>query len=112
MKRKSPLPTSSPYGLYLRYVFRGLLILYLPGYSLIEFLYPKKKDLEILTRIALSIGLSLAIVPLTGLALNYTPFGIRLLLPTAISLAGITMILLILGLRRKDAYYKLAKGVI
>jgi len=97
--------------LYLRYVFGGLLILYLPGYALIEFLYPKKKDLEALTRIALSIGLSLAIVPLTGLALNYTPFGIRLP-PVAISLTGITVILLFLGLRRKHAYYKLAKDVI
>ncbi len=97
--------------LYLRYVFGGLLILYLPGYSLIEFLYPKKKDLEALVRVALSIGLSLAIVPLVGLGLNYTPFGIRLL-PTAISLSGITIILLLLGLRRKHAYYKLAKDVI
>jgi uncharacterized membrane protein len=28
-------------------------------------------------RVALSIGLSVAIVPLVGLILNYTPFGIR-----------------------------------
>lgn len=107
--------------LYLRYVFGGALILYLPGYALIEALYPKRVDLRVgslqvkgeldeLTRFALSIGLSLAIVPLDGLALNYTPWGIRLI-PVAVSLAGITLALLVLALTRKHAYYKLAKGV-
>ncbi len=70
--------------LYLRYVFGGLLVLFLPGFSLIELLYAKRKELDDLTRLALSIGLSLAMVPLDGLVLNYTPFGIRLL-PVAIS---------------------------
>jgi len=96
--------------LYLRYVFGGALILFLPGYSLIQALYPKG-ELDELIRFALSIGLSLAIVPLTGLVLNYTPFGIRLL-PVAISIAGITVALLILALTRKHAYYKLSKGVV
>ncbi len=97
--------------LYLRYVFGGLLILFLPGYSLVEFLYAKKKELEGLTRLALSIGLSLAIVPLVGLALNYTPFGIRLV-PVALSLTFVTLILLILALRKKHSYYKIAKDII
>jgi len=96
--------------LYLRYVFGSALILFLPGYSLIEALYPKG-ELDNLIRFALSIGLSLAIVPLTGLVLNYTPFGIRLL-PVAFSIAGITIALLVLALTRKHAYYKLAKGVL
>ncbi len=98
-------------ALYLRYVFGGLLILFLPGYSLIEFLYAKKKELDELTRIALSIGLSLAIVPLVGLALNYTPFGIRLV-PVALSLALVTLILLVLALRKKHSYYKVSKDII
>ena len=96
--------------LYLRYVFGGLLVLFLPGFSLVELLYAKRKELDDLTRLALSIGLSLAIVPLDGLVLNYTPFGIRLL-PVAISLAGLTIILLTSSLRRKHAYYKLARDV-
>ena len=54
------------------------LVLFFPGYVLVCALYPKKKDLEIVERVALSIGLSLAVVPLIGLALNYTPWGIRL----------------------------------
>ena len=95
--------------LYLRYVFGAALILFLPGYSLIEALYPKG-ELDNLIRFALSIGLSLAIVPLTGLVLNYTPFGIRLI-PVAFSIAGITVALLVLALTRKHAYYKLAKGI-
>ena len=33
--------------------------------------------IDIIERIALSIGLSVAIAPLVGLVLNYTPFGIR-----------------------------------
>ena len=95
--------------LYLRYVFGGLLILFLPGYSLIEMLYPKR-ELDELTRFALSIGLSLALVPLVGLVLNYTPFGIRLL-PVAFSLSGLTLVFLVLALRRKHTYYKVAKDL-
>ena len=54
------------------------LVLFLPGYSLIAALFPRKDDLDAIERIALSFGLSIAITPLLGLALNYTPFGIRL----------------------------------
>ena len=54
-------------------------VLFLPGYSLIATLFPRKDDLDGIERVALSFGLSIAITPLLGLALNYTPFGIRLL---------------------------------
>jgi len=54
------------------------LVLFLPGYALIAALFPRKDDLDGIERIALSFGLSIAITPLLGLALNYTPFGIRL----------------------------------
>jgi hypothetical protein len=105
------LSVTSGVALYLRYVFGGLLILFLPGFSFIELLYSKKKELDDLARLALSIGLSLAIVILTGLVLNYTPFGIRLL-PVAISLAGLTLVLLTLALRRKHSYYKLGRDIV
>ena len=55
------------------------LVLFLPGYSLIATLFPRKADLDGIERVALSFGLSIAISPLLGFALNYTPFGIRLL---------------------------------
>jgi len=48
------------------------------GYALIAALFIRKYDLDAIERIALSFGLSIAITPLLGLALNYTPFGIRL----------------------------------
>src|SRR4030042_1168050 len=42
-------------------------VLYVPGYTLIEALYPKRNELERLERFALGVGLSLAVVPLVGL---------------------------------------------
>src|SRR5660397_178940 len=54
-------------------------ILFMPGYTLIAALFPGKDDLDSIERIALSFGLSIAIVPLIGLGLNFTPFGIRLI---------------------------------
>lgn len=54
-------------------------ILFVPGYTLIAALFPGKDDLDSIERIALSFGLSIAIVPLIGLGLNFTPFGIRLI---------------------------------
>ena len=53
-------------------------LLFFPGYTLIAALFPKKSDLDGIERVALSFGLSIAVVPLLGLALNYTPWGIRL----------------------------------
>jgi hypothetical protein len=103
------ISVTSGAALYLRYAFGSVLVLFLPGYSLIEALYPKR-ELDELTRFALSIGLSLALVPLVGLVLNYTPFGIRLI-PVTISIAGLTLVLLVYSLFRKHQYYKLAKGV-
>jgi len=56
-------------------------ILSIPGYILVFALFPEKKTdqgIDIIERIALSLGLSLAVVPLIGLGLNYTSWGIRL----------------------------------
>jgi len=53
-------------------------LLFFPGYTLIAALFPRKSDLDGIERVALSFGLSIAVVPLLGLALNYTPWGIRL----------------------------------
>ena len=101
----------TPPLIYLRYILGSLFVLYLPGYALIEALYPRGDELEPLERVALSIGLSLAIVPLVGLILNYTPWGIRLT-PITISLALVTELLLIYSLIKKYNYYKLRKGTI
>ena len=68
------VPTLEPIRIVLGLPF----ILLLPGYVLIAALYPHKGDLDPIERVALSFGLSIAIVPLIGLALNYSPWGIRL----------------------------------
>lgn len=53
-------------------------LLFFPGYTLVAALFPKRESLEAIERVALSFGLSIAVVPLIGLILNYTPWGIRL----------------------------------
>jgi len=68
------------------------LVLFLPGYALIAALFPAKSDLDRIERTALSFGLSIAVVPLIGLGLNYTPWGIRLL-PILISLSVFTFLM-------------------
>jgi uncharacterized membrane protein len=67
-------------------------ILFFPGYSLIAALFPEKKSLDVIERIALSFGLSIAVTPLIGLGLNYTPFGIRLD-PILVSVSAFNMLL-------------------
>jgi uncharacterized membrane protein len=78
------LPLRIPLGL--------AMVLFVPGYSLIAALFPRKSDLDGIERTALSFGLSIAVVPLIGLALNYTPWGIRLT-PVVISLAIFTVLM-------------------
>ena len=53
-------------------------ILLFPGYTLVVALFPGKDDLGGVERLALSLGLSIAAIPLIGLILNYTPWGIGL----------------------------------
>ncbi|MCL0091512.1 DUF1616 domain-containing protein [Dehalococcoidales bacterium] len=53
-------------------------VLFFPGYTLVAALFPRRDEISIIERLALSFGLSLAVVPLIGLILNYTPWGIRL----------------------------------
>jgi uncharacterized membrane protein len=68
------------------------MVLFVPGYTLIAALFPKIGDLDGIERTALSFGLSIAVVPLIGLGLNYTPWGIRLT-PVVISLAIFTIVM-------------------
>lgn len=70
------VPTVSESVLHV--VFALPLILFIPGYLLIAALFPAQDDLDGLERVALSLGLSIAITPLIGFALNYTPWGFEL----------------------------------
>ncbi|MFC2045217.1 DUF1616 domain-containing protein [Chloroflexota bacterium] len=62
----------------LRIVLSFLFVILFPGYVLAVALFPKKDMVRSVERIALSLGTSIAVVPLVGLALNYTPWGITL----------------------------------
>lgn len=94
-----------PPFVYVRYVLGSFFVLYLPGYSFTELLYPKKENLTLIERIAFSFGLSLAGVPLVGLVLNYTPWGIKLD-PIFASLAAITLAFSAVSLWRKFTAFK------
>jgi uncharacterized membrane protein len=85
--------------IYIRYILGSIFILILPGYSLIKTLYPES-EIDNIERTALSIGTSLAIVPLVGLLLNYTSWGIRIT-PITLGILLLTAILAITGLIRE-----------
>jgi len=85
---------------FIRTISGLLLILFIPGYSLIAALFPKKGDLDSIERAALSFGLSIAVTPLIGLALNYTPWGIKLT-PILISLSAFTIIMVLIAYVRR-----------
>ena len=72
-------------SIVLRIILGLPIVLFFPGYTLIAALFPRKGDLDSVERVALSFGLSIAVVPVIGLILNYTPWGIRLY-PVLISL--------------------------
>ncbi len=61
-----------------RQVLGLVFVLFLPGYAATAALFPENEQIDGIERVALSFGLSIAIVPLIGLGLNFTPWGIRL----------------------------------
>ena len=83
---------------YFRYSLGIIFILFLPGFTLVKALFPEKVPLktssenkDTIERVALSFAISLALVPMVGLILNYTPWGIRLT-PITLSLLGLTVV--------------------
>ncbi|MDS0221653.1 DUF1616 domain-containing protein [Haloarcula sp. S1AR25-5A] len=94
-----------------RIVVGLVFVLFVPGYAFIAALFPEAGDgptaddetvtnpeaegidgIDGIERVALSFGLSIALVPLVGLVLNFTPWGIRLV-PILVSLSGLTLVL-------------------
>jgi uncharacterized membrane protein len=77
-------------AVYIRYTFGFIFVLFFPGYSFIKVLFPAE-ELYNIEKVALSIGMSLVLVAINGLLLNYTPWGIRTTSVT-LSLLAITII--------------------
>jgi len=84
----------------LRWITGSVFVLFLPGFTSVQALFPSGKELDDIERFALSIVLSLAITPLIGLLLNYTPWGIRLN-PIVASLCLFTLLAGLFGVYRK-----------
>jgi uncharacterized membrane protein len=78
-------------------------ILFLPGYCLIAALFPRDSDIDLIERIALSFGLSIAVVPIIGLGLNFTPWGIRLE-PVLVSLTLFTLAMILVAHYRRALF--------
>ncbi len=100
-------------ALYLRYLFGALLILFLPGFAIIQLLYARQdqqrnhnESLQVTLVIVLSVAISLVVVPSVALVLNYTPLGITLA-PLSLILTAITLVCLFAGLERKFQQRKL-----
>lgn len=85
---------------YIRYIFAFVLVAFLPGYCLTETLFPKEDTLDIIERLAFSIGLSFALTALVGLFLSFTPLSLTL--ATALpALGSLVIVLAIIALIRK-----------
>ena len=84
----------------LRWGFGLIFLIFVPGYFTVEALFPKPGAVDAIERIALSIGLSLVLVPFTCLILNYAPWGIGLT-PILVSLITITLVLATVALARR-----------
>jgi uncharacterized membrane protein len=65
-------------GSVIRIILGLPLILFFPGYTLMSALFPRESAIGRLDKIALSFGVSIAVVSLIGLAVSFTPWGIGL----------------------------------
>jgi uncharacterized membrane protein len=79
-------------------------LLFLPGFVLSSVLFPKRNVLDGPERVAVSIGLSIAILVLAGYLLNLTPWGLQF--GSVLTAIGIIVIggLAYLGIRHRYSY--------
>lgn len=96
-------------------------VLFIPGYAFIAALFPEagespaveedpadrqdgqsqdRAGIDGIERVALAFGTSIAIVPLIGLILNFTPWGIRLV-PIVVAISGFTLAMTAIAARRR-----------
>ena len=78
-------------------------LLFFPGYVLVAALFPRRTDLDVIKRVALSFLLSIALTALIGLVLNYTSWGIRLY-PILISISIFILIVSVIAWYRRSLY--------
>jgi uncharacterized membrane protein len=100
------------------------LVIFLPGYALVEALFPERAaaadtrqsetlhsdeptvseshldSISRLERVVLAVVVSLGLVPLVAFVVNYTPYGLRLR-PIMVAVVGVTVLLSTLGVVRR-----------
>jgi hypothetical protein len=99
------LPSMYPF-IYLRAVAGVIFVIFIPGYVFIETLFLRKTELDKLIRLILSISMSILIVSIVGLVINYTPWGINLD-PALAFLIILVSAMGIISVYRKYDYWKL-----
>jgi uncharacterized membrane protein len=106
------VPESVYPWIYVRNFLGVIFVLFLPGFAFVKALFPismpvkmPTESLESIERIALSLGMSLAIVAIVGLVLYYTPFGLSLPAIVA-SLLAFTLIFATTAIYRERLDYK------
>lgn len=75
-------------------------VLFIPGYVLATALFPKKDDLYDIERIALGLALSITVIPILGILLNFT-YGIELV-PMVIALCAWDTIMVLATTYRRN----------
>jgi len=85
---------------YLRYAFGFVFVVFLPGYCLVQTLFPRKNSMDVIERLTFSVGLSFAVTALVGLFLGFTPFGLTLT-TALLALGSIVIVLALVALNRK-----------
>jgi hypothetical protein len=100
----------------IRFVLGSVFILGLPGYSLVRVLFVSKSvksgrtlAIDSLTAFALTIVLSIALVSIVALVLNYTPWGVQLS-SLVLSLSFLTVFLATAALVRENQNMKRLVG--
>jgi Protein of unknown function (DUF1616) len=92
---------------YVRNVLGVIFVLFLPGYAFVKAVFQRKvpiktssESFDNIERLVLSIAMSIALTPMVGLILYYTPLGIGLT-PITISLLALTIIFATAALARE-----------
>jgi uncharacterized membrane protein len=83
-----------------RYVFAFIFVSFLPGYCLVNILFMKRNQLDIVEETVLSVALSFGLDGLVLLFLGLSPIGIDFT-STTISLSTLVLVLAAVALARK-----------